>query len=105
METMIRGNWQDRTITIDGKPLSPYPSQKIYNHSPDGFAWGYAGSGPAQLALALLLHFGANEPEAVHWHQEFKEQAIATLKQGDFELPEEYVKGWIDARRQLHHRP
>src|SRR5467141_965015 len=25
------------------------------NHSPTGFAWGYGGSGPAQLALALLI--------------------------------------------------
>src|SRR6059036_1653610 len=28
---------------------------EIRNHSPTGFQWGYAGSGPAQLALALLV--------------------------------------------------
>jgi hypothetical protein len=27
----------------------------IRNHSPDGFEWGYGGSGPAQLALALCV--------------------------------------------------
>jgi hypothetical protein len=26
----------------------------IRNHSPTGFEWGYGGSGPAQLALALV---------------------------------------------------
>jgi hypothetical protein len=28
---------------------------EIRAHSPSGFAWGYGGSGPAQLALALLV--------------------------------------------------
>lgn len=28
--------------------------QYIRNHSPGGFEWGYGGSGPAQLALALV---------------------------------------------------
>ncbi len=26
----------------------------LHNHSPDGFDWGYQGSGPAQLTLALV---------------------------------------------------
>lgn len=34
------------------RPLHAF--QEIRNHSPDGFNWGYAGSGPAQLALAIL---------------------------------------------------
>jgi hypothetical protein len=32
------------------------PRCDLRNHSPDGFQWGYAGSGPAQLALALCVH-------------------------------------------------
>lgn len=40
----------------DGRPLDP--CYTIRNHSPTGFAWGYEGSGPAQLALAILVdHF------------------------------------------------
>jgi hypothetical protein len=27
----------------------------VRNHSPAGFEWGYSGSGPAQLALALAM--------------------------------------------------
>jgi len=30
---------------------------EIRNHSPTGFNWGYSGSGPAQLALAILADF------------------------------------------------
>ncbi len=40
----------------DGGGLLPLaPSPALRRHSPTGFAWGYGGSGPAQLALALLL--------------------------------------------------
>ncbi|MCK4554525.1 hypothetical protein KAU19_06245, partial [Candidatus Parcubacteria bacterium] len=44
-----------RTVWLDGYQLSPKKSQLVINHSPDGFAWGYGGSGPAQLALAILI--------------------------------------------------
>jgi len=30
--------------------------------------------------LALLLHFGATESEALSWYQGFKEEVIAPLK-------------------------
>lgn len=29
----------------------------IVKHSPTGFAWGYGGSGPAELARCILIHF------------------------------------------------
>ncbi len=37
-----------------GQVRSLDPRLDIRNHSPDGFAWGYPGSGPARLALAIL---------------------------------------------------
>ncbi len=41
----------------DGKAY-PLPARcEIWNHSPSGFEWGYGGSGPAQLALAILADF------------------------------------------------
>ena len=54
----IRGNHTTLVVTVDERPLNPEPSQELWNHSPDGFNWGYGGSGPAQLALALLLDAG-----------------------------------------------
>ena len=30
------------------------PLRHIMRHSPDGFQWGYGGSGPADLALSIL---------------------------------------------------
>lgn len=43
----------------DGKRYPLPLFKEIRNHSPTGFEWGYNGSGPAQLALAILAdHFG-----------------------------------------------
>ena len=64
-------------VTRNGVPLFPEPSQQVYNHSPGGFSWGYHGSGPAQLALALLLDCGVDEKWAARHHQDFKLAFIA----------------------------
>jgi hypothetical protein len=61
--------------------LDPGPSQRLFNHSPDGFEWGYGGSGPAQLSLAMLLdHFDGKEGKdelALKDYQDFKFAVIA----------------------------
>lgn len=72
----IKSNWC--TVSIDGKPLSPERSQRLVNHSPDGFSWGYNGSGPAQLAFAILIEF-IPEAMAFQIYQSFKEDVISHL--------------------------
>jgi len=51
-----KGFWRDSAcvVTVDDAMLDP--QHGIRNHSPDGFQWGYSGSGPAQLALALCVN-------------------------------------------------
>jgi hypothetical protein len=51
----------------------------LFNHSPTGFEWGYAGSGPAQLALAILADVLRDDDRAVRLHQRFKFKVIAML--------------------------
>ena len=74
-------------VSVDGAPLPPRNDLK--NHSPDGCEWGYLGSGPTQLALAVLCHhFGAvgdsrqlADVKALALYQEFKAKLIVTLPQ------------------------
>ena len=89
----VEGSQSDRCVRIDGVPLSPARSQDVWNHSPDGFNWGYGGSGPAQLALAILLHAGLSPSRATHFHQPFKWDVIAKLS-GDFSIDID-VEAWI----------
>jgi len=86
MKHTLKGKIATRKVYLDGEYLSPQLSQKIFNHSPDGFQWGYCGSGPAQLALAVLLRI-MDKGLALAQYQEFKREVIAGLPQGkDFEI-------------------
>lgn len=66
--------------TDDGTAVADIP-QTFVVHSPDGFEWGYGGSGPADLALNILGLFVA-PPEAWRLHQDFKWDFIAKLDRG-----------------------
>lgn len=63
----------------------------VANHSPSGFEWGYGGSGPAQLALAILLDYAQLRVKdaPVEWatsrYQYFNEKVIACLPQWERE--------------------
>lgn len=99
---VYEGSWNRNDwyrVSIDGDDFSPRRSQKVRNHSPDGFAWGYGGSGPAQLALAILLEETTQE-EAERAHQNFKFQVIARLdKVDDFKLTSADVQAWLERWR------
>lgn len=62
-------------VTVDGRALDPRFDLRF--HSPDGFEWGYSGSGPAQLALALLADHLSDDAEALRLYQEFKSKTVA----------------------------
>jgi hypothetical protein len=64
-------------VTVNSRRLNP--RFDLWNHSPTGFEWGYCGSGPAQLALAILADHLGNNQEAVNLHQRFKWNVIAEL--------------------------
>jgi len=66
---------------LDGVELEPEPSQRLRNHSPDGFCWGYGGSGPCQLALAVLQKL-KGDSYALENYQKFKWEVIAKIPQG-----------------------
>ena len=87
---IVEGNGRTRR-------LHPERSQELKNHSPDGFNWGYGGSGPGQLALALLLEVTNNEAVALACYQDFKTLFIATIESQhtDWEIPEEEIIAWL----------
>jgi hypothetical protein len=64
-------------VTVDSRRLNP--RHDLWNHSPTGFEWGYGGSGPAQLALAILADHCGNDEQALNFYQRFKWAVIAEL--------------------------
>lgn len=85
---------------LTAKILRPERSQAVKNHSPDGFNWGYAGSGPAQLALAMLLEVTNDEAKALAHYQKFKFQVIAAIssQETNWEIEENKIVVWLEAQ-------
>lgn len=94
-------------LVIDRRLLPAYLN--LCNHSPGGFEWGYSGSGPAQLAFAIVFDTlkrtsGLARRELVEraWrlHQAFKRERIATLPTGkDWRIDATLVATWIGAHQ------
>lgn len=74
------------TINIECEgAVQTFPLPHFVMHSPSGFEFGYGGSGPADLAYSILVHWflsykfsleEAKEEAAAHY-QEFKRDFIA----------------------------
>jgi hypothetical protein len=70
---------------------------RMHIHSQD-FEWGYGGSGPADLALNILLECGVSEQDALDLHQEFKWTFISTMPFEGGRIDRRIVVDWAIAR-------
>ena len=84
----------DSDVTVDATPLDWRASLAVRNHSPTGPEWGYNGSGPAQLALAILLAVTDRET-AERRYQQFKDDVIARIADAEWSLPLRDVRSWL----------
>ena len=83
-------------------PHFPYPLPTrldLANHSFTGFEWGYGGSGPAQLALALLARATGDDRLALDFYQAFKTEIVASLAEDEWTLTQEFILGWAASKR------
>lgn len=64
------------------------PRFDLRTHSPDGFEWGYDGSGPAQLALALAADVLGDDEAALDVYQRLKFRVMGRLPADGWTLSE-----------------
>lgn len=69
----------------------------VRNHSPDGAEWGYSGSGPAQLSLAILCDALGDTGRAERVYQRFKARVIAAITTDRWTLTGEEVREAVAA--------
>ncbi len=68
-------------------------------HSPTGLSWGYAGSGPADLARSILWDYLGEEPSRGAY-QAFKAEYVAHWPQdGNWEITSDKVGDWMAEAR------
>jgi len=68
----------------------------VWNHSPTGFEWGYGGSGPAQLALALILDATGDRNLALRAYQWFKWGAVACWARDRWTITAGEIFDWLE---------
>ena len=79
-------------VTVNGRPLDL--RHDLRNHSPTGAEWGYGGSGPAQLALALLAD-ATDDHLAQQHYQRFKREIVARFEAPAWLLTQAEIRCWI----------
>ena len=82
-------------VTVNERPLNP--RLDLWKHSPTGFECGYGGSGPAQLALALLAKHLGDDERAVALHQDFKWALVAKLPRTGWTLTSAQIQQALDS--------
>ena len=78
-------------IDGNGERKSLNPRRDLRNHSPTGFEWGYGGSGPAQLALAILAEHLGDDHTALNLYQRFKWACIGSIRSASWSLSGEEI--------------
>jgi hypothetical protein len=86
-------------VQKNGAPFDPQRSLALRNHSPAGFEWGYGGSGPSQLALAILVEELDDDELALELYQDFKLNVIANLAPAGWSLTSADVEEWLGGIR------
>ncbi len=83
-------------VTADGHSLDP--RLDLLNKSPGGFEWGVSGSGPAQLAFAILMYEFKVEAFAIMLFQDFKSACIAPLNRDYWTITTEQIQEFLGER-------
>lgn len=86
----------DYTLMVcnGGTVIELDPRLDLRNHSPTGLSWGYAGSGPAQTALAMLAYATEDDKVALEYYQRYKAEVVARLP-SSWRIPVSAVRRWV----------
>lgn len=103
--TVYRG-WRDTTapagreckVVVNDERLAC--RYDLLSASPDGFEWGYNGSGPAQLAVSILAD-AFDDRIATERYDVFKRDVVATLPEHGWRLTRRELEQIVDAAEVL----
>jgi hypothetical protein len=106
-----RTQLQDDNIVLMSTDGELWANVPLYldevNHSPTGFEWGYYGSGPSQLAYAILRSYFELEDkldiptaisQAKRHYMRFKGEFVAKFGE-EWELTSAWLEVWLTGER------
>jgi hypothetical protein len=71
-------------VTVNGEPLDPRLDLRTF--SDQGFEWGYDGSAPRQLALAILADHFSDVRTALDHHERFRLNWVIGMRDDEWSL-------------------
>ena len=81
-----------RVVILDGRQEKDLPIRHDLCMKSQEFNWGYGGSGPAQLALALCAHV-LGDDTALEVFQDFKREWVAGWG-SEWEITSDEIEEW-----------
>lgn len=77
----------------------PQLSRNESRHSPDGYQWSYSGSGPTELARAILVAVIPGDDRVRHprCYRRCRDHFLSGLKADEFEFDFKDVQAWYEA--------
>ena len=94
----LAGDAEDVVLwrTLEGEAHVSVPHAA--RHSPTGIEWGYGGSGPADLALSVLLALTDEQAANALYHR-FKHEVVAAVPEDGGVLRAADVRRWVKRAR------
>jgi len=74
------------------------PLEHLVHHSPDGFNWGYGGSGPADLARSIIADVTGDENPHPAIYQPFKWEFVSSWG-NRWEISLDEIRAWLEKRK------
>jgi hypothetical protein len=94
-----RPNHYQSIVMVDTTILSMDKALKLrsslWDISPE---WGYAGSGPTMLALAILLDCLEDDASALKYYEAFRDDFLVPADYTGFIILEVQIRNWLEQR-------
>lgn len=83
----------------DGNAITnvPHVVSRHNKGNPPNYEWGYAGTGPRELAMNILYHYGIEEPEADYFSRHFVDDILGRIeRKTGGNISEQVIQEWIE---------
>lgn len=90
-KVVVEGNWETRQVWIDNVKIYPNAAVKELKSPFGGLSWGYKGSAPENLSMAILLHV-LGKDNAKYAHKEFYDKVVSRIEKSDFMIEIKIMK-------------
>lgn len=82
-------------VTVNGSALNP--RFDLQPQITADFEWGYDGTGPFRLALAILADFYGDDEKSVALHRQFTRIYLAQLQSDNWQLDEMAITSMLES--------